>query len=289
MTTLPAGSGVVRSGSGVVAALAFIACGGQADRDGQDPADDRITAQSGHGGAGGTATLPAGGLGAELPGALRPCDPGQRVEARGRVYDPIELATHATNGRVRVTVTSAGTQHSVTAETRASPLWRTYELRGLTQAWMLDVMIPGLTDDLIETGDELDFELHPSTGYVPLTQSYDQLFGLFTLEGKLLLFGAHQAGQVPVPDLSFVGLAVSDTGASCASGQGPSGCNFDVHRARFTASGAELELEPGTMGQLGNLLISLAGFQALNAGPSVACDASGRSDMFGVKLPEAAR
>jgi hypothetical protein len=137
---------------------------------------------------------------------------------------------------------------------------------------------PGLTTELVKEGDVLDLQLETSFSYIPFSRAINQVFGLFTPEGELLLFGADITGDAPLPDLSFLGLEVSDGGMACGSGDT---CRYAEHTAHFSASSTELDLQPGETGAIGDLSVSVATFQTVL--PSGNCDASAHSVFVGVR------
>jgi len=223
-----------------------------------------------------------GGIGGGLPGGLTEC-PAGGLFASAEVSDLAGSAKEGTNGKVRVTVTKLDEERPYELQAPADLQTRHIVLHGAAQEWRLDATIPGLTSELIKVGDVLDFQMEISAGYIPLNKVLNQVFGLFTPERELLLFGAHTVGYTPTPDLSFLGLDVSDGGVACGRGSyGGFGCQYAVHNAHFSAPGMELDLRPGHAGQLGNLLVGVEAYQAVLSN-SGTCDDSGRSLIVGVK------
>jgi hypothetical protein len=196
-------------------------------------------------------------------------------------------ATVGTNGKVRVTVTKITEVAPDEPQAPADLKTRDYVLRGATQDWKVGVSIPGLTSELIKVGDALDFQLEASPGFVPLVSITNQAFGLFAPEGELLVFGAATFGFTPMPNLTFLGLNVSDGGTVCGTGGGAGyGCSYAAMSTHFSAPGGELDLQPGQSGQIQGLLIGVQEFHHVVA-PVVAnaggCEDTGRSLIVGVK------
>lgn len=222
-----------------------------------------------------------GGSYSNLPEGLSQCSASEPQPASIDVTDVSGRAEQGTNGKVRVTVTKveehAPSELGAPADLKA----RRYVLRGPTQDWGLDATIPGLASELIKEGDVLDFQLETSVGYIPFTRATNQVVGLFTVEGELLLFGADTVGQEPVPDLSFLGLEVSDGGTVCGLGQ--SVCAYAVHSAHLRAPGMDLELDlqPGDSSAMGNLWVRVQTFHTVL--PTSNCDDSGHSVIVGAK------
>jgi hypothetical protein len=220
----------------------------------------------------------SGGSGGNLPNGLTECPMREPLATSVAVSDVSGRTEQGTNGKVRVTVTKleeqAPSELGVPADLKA----RHYILRGPTQDWGLSATISGLTRELIKEGDVLDFQLETSIGYIPFSRAINQVFGLFTPEGELLLFGADTTGNAPVPDLSFLGLEVSDGGIACGSGDT---CRYAAHAAHFSASGTELDLQPGEAGAIGNLWVRAHTFHTPL--PLGNCDDSGHSIIVGVK------
>jgi hypothetical protein len=231
---------------------------------------------------GGSAT---GGSGGGLAEGLTQC-PARGWSASVDVTDASGRTEQGTNGKVRVTVTKL--EEQAPSELGAPPELkvRSYVLRGPTKDWGLRATIPGLTGDLIKEGDVLDFQLETSPGYIPFTRWTNQVFGLFAPEGELLLFGADTRGHDPVPDLSFLGLEVSDGGAACRTGaDSVQACRYAAHTAHFSAPATELDLQPGESGTIGNLSVLVQTFSTIL--PSGGCDDSGRSIIVGAKAAAA--
>ena len=289
----------------LVTALALVGCGGRANAgEGAGMAGEHSLAnQGGLGGSptrstpGGSATadVPAsnptggttnlggsnGGVGGGLPNGLMACPADNSFAfASAQVSDASGISEEATQGKVRVTVTTVDVLRPAETEAPAELTALHLVLHGAALDWTLEATIPGLTSELIKEGDELDFQLETSLGYIPLSRAINQAFGLFSPGGELLMFAAHTVGYTPTPDLSFLGLEVSDGGKWCGLGFG---CQYEAHTARFSAAGVELDVRPGHTGQLENLLIGVQDYQTVisNSGN---CDDSGRSFMFGVAI-----
>jgi hypothetical protein len=219
-----------------------------------------------------------GGSNNGLPNGLTQCPVHDPQPASIDVTDASGRAEEGTNGKVRVTVTKLEEHDPSEVGVPAGLKARHYVLRGPTQDWGLSATIPGLTSELIKEGDVLDFQLETSDGYIPLSRVTNQVFGLFAPEGELLLFGADTTGD-PVPDLSFLGLDVSDGGTVC--GLGGDICRYAVHSAHLSAPGMELDLQPGDSGAFGNLWVRVQTFQSVLRSGN--CDGSGRSVIVGAK------
>jgi hypothetical protein len=290
----------------LVTAFAFVGCGGRANA-GEDAGvagEHSLANQDSPGGSptrstpGGSATadVPAsntpggttnvggsnGGVGGGLPDGLTACPADKSFAfASAQVSDASGISEEATQGKVRVTVTKLELLRPAETEAPAELTARHLVLHGAAQDWTLEATIPGLSSELIKEGDELDFQLETSLGYIPLSRAINQAFGLFSPDGELLMFAAQTVGRAPTPDLSFVGLDVSDAGVWCGLGFG---CEYEAHTARFSAAGVELDVRPGHTGPLGDLLIGVQDYQTVisNSGN---CDDSGRSFMFGVREP----
>jgi len=275
MTTLHVGLG--RWATGIIAAIALAGCGGQA-KEQRDDADTHTAgsasvANTGGGGSGSVEGLPA-------------CKQPELLSASASISDADGAAKAGTGGKLRVTVTKVE-QEPASNDAQAAPTTLHYTLQGAAQSWRLDATLPGLASDLIKEGDVLDFQLETSPGYIPLTQIYNQGFGLFTTDGELLLFGSHMFGHDVLPDLAFLGLEVSDSGQACGSGSVEGGgCQYRVSTAHFSSAGHVLDLQPGHAGQLGNLFVEVEAYQVV-VGSGGACDDSGRSTMVGVKMAAA--
>lgn len=277
---------------GISVAFALAGCGGQANEGSGDADSTGSTAITDQGGSAGSATpggtsnanVPATTIGGSggFPGGLAACEQTEALSASAKISDADGPAKAGTDGKQRVTV--AKLEEAPLYEN--APAARTtlhYTLHGATQDWSLDATVPGLTSQLIKVGDVLDFQLETSPGYIPLTQAYNQVLGLFSTDGELLLFGADMIGYTLSPDLSFLDLEVSDSGEACGSGSTDGGgCQYKVSTAHFSGAGTGLDLQPGQTGQLGNLLIGLQTYRAV-VGSGGACDDSGRSTMAGVR------
>lgn len=188
-----------------------------------------------------------------------------------------------TKGKIRVTVAGIDEYdpgYEAPPELRA----RLYLLRDSSREWRVNVVIPGLPSDLIKVGDELDFQLRVTEGerLAPVSTVANPAFGIFKPEGDLLLFGANTHGTTPIPDLAFLGLQMTNRGTSCVNpSEYAGGCTYAAHGAHLSAMGAELDLEPGHSGKLGELLVGLQDFRTVLSGE--ACDDTGHSLVVGFK------
>lgn len=233
----------------------------------------------GGGSGGGYVGGGSGGVGSATSG---PACSDAKLFASAEVTDVAGEAREGTNGKVRVTVTKVEEAAAYPTAAPADLKTRNYVLRGPVQDWGVSATIPGLTSELIKLGDELDFQLQTSPGFVPLVGATNQAFALFTPAGDLLLFAAATYGYTPVPDLAFLGMQATDAGINCREGSYGFGCLYEVHDLHLSASGTELDLQRGHSGQLGKLLVGLQEYLNVtsNAG---GCDGSGQSLIVGVK------
>lgn len=283
-------------GAGLLVAAALAGCGGQSAAGNHDAGDSVAGSGSstpadpgGTGGSGGTAAngeSNTGAVGGRDPNALVECA-AANLFASADVSDDLGVTEQGTNGKVRVTVTKLEEGRPSALEAPANLSARHYVLKGDSKEWQLDVTIPSLESELIQVGDELDFQLETSLGFIPFTHAVNQVFGLFAPDGGLLVFGAKMTGFAPLPELSFLGLEVSDGGVAC--GRTPNagvGCHYQVHSAHFISPQAQLDLAPGETGQLGQLVIGVQDYAAIRSGSnSGACEDTGRSLMVGAKTP----
>lgn len=112
-----------------------------------------------------------------------------------------------------------------------------------------------LPADLIQVGDAFDLEAKIATN---LFSSDRSLF--LRRNGATLLFDLdHQEIQFfPLPDLSSLGLSVTDDGVSCRNNATTSsGCGIEGHRARITAGADSVALMTGETGTVGGLSITV--------------------------------
>jgi hypothetical protein len=134
-----------------------------------------------------------------------------------------------------------------------------------------------LPADLIQVGDVFDLQAQLSNNLFIIDR---QLF--LRRNGATLLFDHdHQAIQsFPLPDLSGIGLSVTDDGATCRnSSTTTNGCGIEGHRAKITAGADSVALMTGETGTVGGFSITIGSLYKGISGAS--CDLPHRVAMTG--------
>lgn len=195
------------------------------------------------------------------------------------VLDP-DGSLSAVPAHAKVTVTSVQQTPSPADQGRGL-LTRQYSLQADSTRWNLSVTSPSLTDDLIQQGDVLDFELAISDGAIPFAGPLkDQTFALLA-DGKPRLFASDLQGYgPPIPTFPIAGLSVSDKGPSCST-PATGACGLAGHVALLRLGSASATVETGHVAQLGDFSVAVPAFGTATGSN---CDDSGRTVIVGVNV-----
>lgn len=135
-----------------------------------------------------------------------------------------------------------------------------------------------LPANFVTLGDTLSFQVHASHFSQQIITTSNQTFALSTDAGVVAFSGRRVGPDLPVPDLSPYGMAVTAHSIVCTQ---PGICPHRKARIAVTAGAQPLVLEEGQTGTLGPFLVTATSVD--DGHNQFGCDNSGAVYLFGYR------